>query len=320
MRVLVVTNMWPSPERPASGGFVRDQVEALRALDGVDVELFTFDSGWGAYPRAARELRARYDGRDFDVVHAHMGLPGWSALALRGPAHVVTFHGTDLAHAQAGPLSRALARMIDLPAPVSATQARTGLRGVLGRHRTAVLPCGVNLDRFARIDRREARERLGLDPDRRYLLFPSDPARPEKRYDRARALADAAGVKLLHYERRPPEEIPYLVNAANAVVATSEREGFGLAPLEALACDVPVLATDVGIAPLALEGVAGTLCAPFDAGRWATALAPHIDSDDPRVEGRTRAALFDRTRLAERVLMAYRDVVGGDRSPEGAPL
>jgi glycosyltransferase involved in cell wall biosynthesis len=307
MRVLVVTNLWPTPESPARGSFVRDQVEALRAIEGLDVELFTFGIGTREYLRAAVEARRRYRGQSFDVVHAHYGLCGWTALPITGAPHVVTFHGTDLAHRWVGPLSRTLARLIALPAPVSVSLARAGLP----QHGEdlAVLPCGVNLDRFHRIDRREARTALGLDPDARYLLFPSDPARPEKRFDRARAVADQAGVELLRYERRPPEEVPLMINAANAVLVTSAREGFGLAPLEALACDVPVLATDVGIARLALGGVAGTLCAPFDAALWGAALAPHLAAADPRVDGRVRAALFDRNRLASRVFRAYQDVV-----------
>jgi teichuronic acid biosynthesis glycosyltransferase TuaC len=306
MRVLVVTNLWPTPESPARGGFVRDQVEALQAIDGLDVEVFTFGVGTREYLRAAAEARRRYGGRDFDVIHAHYGLCGWTALPITGAPHVVTFHGTDLAHRWVGPLSRALARLIALPAPVSATLAREGLP-----HHTddlAVLPCGVNLDRFHRLDRREARTALGLDPDAPYLLFPADPARPEKRFDRARALADAAGVELLRYEQRPPEQVPLMINAANAVLVTSDREGFGLAPLEALACDVPVLATDVGIASLALEHVEGTLCAPFDLSRWGAALEPHLGAADPRVDGRGRAGLFDRNRLAARVFRAYQDI------------
>jgi glycosyltransferase involved in cell wall biosynthesis len=308
VRVLVVTNLWPTPESPARGGFVRDQVEALQRIEGVEVELFTFGVGSREYLRAAAEARRRYRNESFDVVHAHYGLCGWTALPIRGAPHVVTFHGTDLAHRWVGPLSRTLAHLIDLPAPVSASLARAGLPHALDP--VAVLPCGVNLDRFHRMDRREARAALGLDPDAPYLLFPADPARPEKRFDRARALADSAGVELLKYEQRPPEQVPLMINAANAVLVTSEREGFGLAPLEALACDVPVLATDVGIAPLALEGVDGTLCAPFDPAAWAAALAPPLRAADPRVDGRPRAALFDRNRLAERVFRAYQDLAG----------
>jgi glycosyltransferase involved in cell wall biosynthesis len=69
------------------------------------------------------------------------------------------------------------------------------------------------------------------------------------------------------------------VNAANAVVVPSEREGFGLAVLEALACDVPVLATPVGIHAEALAGVEGSLCAPFELARWRVALEPHVAGD-----------------------------------------
>jgi hypothetical protein len=211
--------------------------------------------------------------------------------------------------------------MVDLPATASGWLARHPEHGIAGagvERRVAVLPCGVNLARFRKIDRTKARQQLGLEPGGRYLLFPADPARPEKRHDRARELADAAGATLLSYEATPPTDVPLMVNAANAIVVTSEREGFGLAALEALACDVPVLSTDVGIAPLALNGVPGTLVAPFDRERWLEAARPHLDDRDPRIRGRARAALFDSNRLAMRVFEAYRALTGTEASPRAA--
>lgn len=315
MRVLLVTGMYPTASRPGLGSFVRDQVEALRAIGGVEIEVFAIEPGGsGRWLAAARELRRRYARESFDLVHAHHGLAGWSSLAVRGAPHLVTFHGTDLAHPVVGRLSRALARMIDLPAPVSVNLTRFeggGLPGAGTRYPAAVLPTGVNLDRFAPRDRAQARERLGLDPGGRYLLFPADPARPEKRHDRARELAEATGAELLGYEHATPDSVPDLINAANAVVAPSEREGYGLAPLEALACDVPVLSTDVGIAPVALAGIEGTLSAPFDRELWLRTLGPHLADPDPRIEGRGRAELFDRNRMAARVLEVYRALASG---------
>src|SRR2546423_15340448 len=144
MRVLVVTNLWPTPEAPARGGFVKDQVDALQAIEGLTVELFTFGLGSREYVRAAAAIRARYRDEGFDVVHAHYGLCGWSALAARPAPRVVTFHGTDLAHRYARPLSRALARLRDPPAPVSAPLPRTGPPP---RPQPApALPCGRDLD------------------------------------------------------------------------------------------------------------------------------------------------------------------------------
>jgi glycosyltransferase involved in cell wall biosynthesis len=306
MRALVVTNMHPTAARPALGRFVVDQVEALRRLDGVEVELFAFPPGLRSYPRAARELRRRYRGEHFDVVHAHFGLTAWPALAVRGAPHVVTFHGTDLAHPRSGRLSRAVMRLVDLAATASASLAREQLPGAGGRLRVAVLPCGVDTARFRPLPRAAAREQLGLDPERPCLLFPADPARAEKRHDRASSVA--GDVPLLTLGAVDPEQVPLWVNAANAVVIPSEREGFGLAVLEALACDVPVLATPVGIAPLALDGISGAHCGAFDADAWRAALAPHLADPDPRVDGRARAALFSAERMAERVAVAWRAV------------
>ena len=93
------------------------------------------------------------------------------------------------------------------------------------------------------------------------------------------------------------------------MLVTSEREGFGLAVLEALACDVPVLATDVGIAAEALDGIDGTYCGPFDAQTWRAALAPHLAAPDPRVDGRASAERFSTDRMAERVVAAWRSLV-----------
>ena len=155
----------------------------------------------------------------------------------------------------------------------------------------------------------------GWTPTAATSCSPADPARAEKRHDRAAELASAAGnVELLTYGGLSPDDVPDTINSANAVVATSEREGFGLAALEALACDVPVLSTDVGIAPLALREVPGTLCAPFDRDRWLATLRPHLEDTDPRIEGRRRATLFDRGRMAERVFQAYRDIAAAGRS------
>jgi glycosyltransferase involved in cell wall biosynthesis len=294
--------MYPSAERPALGSFVRDQVEALRRIEGIDIDVFAFDPGSAAgYARAARELRRRRE--RFDIVHAHFGLTAWPALAARGDHRLVTLHGTDLAHPRSRAITLAALRLYDEVAVVSSALANEVPTWAHGGT-PAVLPSGVDMHRFRRISRAEARAALGLHPDGPYLLFPADPARPEKRHDRARAVAGET--PLLALGNVAPAEVPLWVNAANAVLIPSEREGFGLGVLEALACDVPVLATPVGIAPEALEGVTGTYDGPFDEQRWRSALAPHLDTPDPRVEGRARAEEFSSDRMAKRVVAAWR--------------
>ena len=181
-----------------------------------------------------------------------------------------------------------------------------------------MLPCGADLDRFRPSPRAEARQRLGLDPDGRYLLFPAATFRPEKRHDRALEVGRLAGAEVLTGGAIEAERMPDWINAANAVLVTSENEGFGLVAVEALACDVPVLSTPVGVAPALLRGVDGCLAEPFDPRRWAELARDHLDAPDPRVAGRGRAHWFSAELMAERVLVAYREVLGSRRRPSRA--
>jgi teichuronic acid biosynthesis glycosyltransferase TuaC len=318
VRALVVSNMRPDAAHPERGSFVRDQVAALQALgpqdtgsraaDPLEVELYEFAPGAAALAGAARDLRRRFAGKRFDIVHAHFGLTAWPAHAVPADARALTLHGTDLRHPRTRLLTLAALPRIDLLATVSAALATELPRRIAAR--AQVLPCGVELDRFRPLARTQAREALGLKQQRPYLLFPADPARPEKRYSLARELADDAGVELLALGGVEPARVALLVNAANAVLVPSAREGFGLAVLEALACDVPVLATPVGIHEEALTGIAGTLCAPFELARWRAALAPHLFASDPHVAGRSRAERYSAVSMAERVADAWRTARG----------
>ncbi|HEX9480578.1 MAG TPA: glycosyltransferase [Solirubrobacteraceae bacterium] len=312
MRALVVSNMLPDAAHPGRGRFVRDQVSALARLEDVEVELFEFSPGQRALAAAFPSLRRRFahpPGGRFDIVHAHFGLTAWPALAVPARVRALTMHGTDLADPRTRLATRAVLPLIDLPAAVSPALARE----IPGRAaaRAAVLPCGVDTERFRPLPREDCREELGLAPKRPLLLFSADPARAEKRFDRAREVAALAGAELIALEGVTPERVPLFVNAANAVLVPSAREGFGLAVLEALACDVPVLATPVGVHAEALAGIAGTLCAPFDPSLWSQALAPHLVAEEPRVAGRASAERWSAGAMASNVREAWLRALGG---------
>lgn len=317
MRVLVVMNFGADDSAPQRGRWVEDQVEALRD-EGLEVDLLTFPPGKDQYLPATRRIRKMIRSCRYDLVHAHYGLAGWCAWLAGAKPLIVTFHGTDVRHRIVGPTSRVLTGRIALAAGVSRALfapegGRPGLPLRPGRN--AVLPCGGDLSRFRPADRREARIRLGLDPDRPVLFFPANPERQEKRYDRAREVADLSGARLLTGGSIPPDEMPDWVNAANALLVTSDYEGFGLACLEALACEVPVLSTPVGIAPHVLDGLPLCHCGPFEAARWAKKAGDLLALEDPRTPGRGRAESLSARRLARRVAIAYAEVAGKDGPP-----
>lgn len=305
MRVLVVSNMAPDAEHPERGSFVRDQVAALRRLPDLDVVLEEFAPG--GYRAATRALRAHHRGERYDVVHSHFGLTAIPALAVRGRVRGVTLHGRDLRHRK----SR-IATLAVLPTQRLIGLASDDLAQMLPRpfrRRMRSLPVGLALERFGPMPRAEARAALDLDPDGDFLLFPYGPDRRVKRVDRAQALADAVGLPLRTLGGQPPETMRAWLNAATAVVIPSEHEGFGLAAVEALACDVPVLATPTGAHPETVGAVDGCLCAPWDLATWRAALQPHLDAADPRVPGRPIAERHGTAVYAERLVDTWRTIL-----------
>src|SRR3954467_6248121 len=95
MRALVISDMAAGPGAPGRGIFVRDQVAALRALAGLEVELDEAPPGAPALAALGARCARR---RGFDVVHAHYGLSAYPALAVRGARRLLTLHGNDVRH------------------------------------------------------------------------------------------------------------------------------------------------------------------------------------------------------------------------------
>ena len=180
MRVLVATNMYPSPEMPAFGTFVHDQVAALRRA-GVEVDVLFINgrqSKWNYLRGFSRYWRQLRQG-GYDLVHAHYVLTGVIARAQWGTRVVLTHHGVEaLGYPRwQARLCKVMTPLFDAAIHVSEEVRRT-LRDADGW----VIPCGVDLDAFRPLPRDEARAQLGLSPDKRLILWAGEPWRPEKQF------------------------------------------------------------------------------------------------------------------------------------------
>jgi len=271
LRILVVTAMYPHPGQEGSGAFVMQQVEQLRAF-GHEVDVLHFP-GYRSkleYLRAAREVRRRTRRERYDVVHAHYGVTGIAAIFRRRTPLVVTLHGSDALLGRLGPMiSRWVCQLADATIVAS--------RKIAARIPGEIIPCGVDLSRFEPKGREASRERLGLAQGRRYVLFPFNPARRVKRFDLAatavdRLTAGGLDVELLTVSKVPNEEMPWYYSAADAMILCSDSEGSPTAVKEALACNLPVVSTDVGDVTEILEGIDGCAVRPQSAEGLAEGL------------------------------------------------
>ena len=114
----------------------------------------------------------------------------------------------------------------------------------------------------------------------------------------------------------PDDDLPALLTAAEVFVFPSLYEGFGLPPLEAMACGTPVVASDSSSLPEVL-GDAALLVPPGDVAALAGALARLLDDGALRARlrerGLARAASFTWERTARATLAAYREAAAGAR-------
>lgn len=203
----------------------------------------------------ARILRETAPPTGYDLVHANYGLVGPFALAQPIRPVVLTIWGSEVMG-----YSRRLDRVTRFSARHSdavIAPSKAVSRALDTPH--AVVPFGVDTELFRPMDRSESRERLGWDADTRIVLFPYDPSREVKNYALARRVIERASVdaELRTVSGLAYEEMPYVMNASDALLLTSERESGPMVIKEAVACGLPVVSTDVGFARDVVEGVPG---------------------------------------------------------------
>lgn len=323
MRVLWVTNMWPDDRRPWYGSFVFSQASSLRAL-GVEVDVL-YMPGYrrrSEYARGVLELRRRLRAGRFDVAHAHYGHSAVVAACQRRVPLVVSYCGDDLLGTPAAgdawrmtPSSLALARGF---AQVARVSAATITKSVAMEHRLPrscrprnhVIPNGVDLERFARMDREEARRRLGWSDGRPSVLFVGDPELPRKNFGLASAVCDELArrgnpVSLRVAWDIAPDQVPVWLSAGDAMLFPSLSEGSPNAIKEAMAAELPIVSAPVGDVPERLDGVSGTFVVERRIDAMADALLSALQVGRATT-ARQAVAELSIERIAARVLHVYR--------------
>lgn len=260
-RVLHLTNMYPTESRPARGGFVAGQVQSLHDA-GLEQDVLVLSDRGGAlrYAKAIAGLRRAVGGGRYDLVHAHYGLSAWVACWQQHPV-VATFAGSDLNGMSNVSTSRLLKGYIEQRMSwyaagrascniVMSSRMRADLERRAGNRRVAVLPYGIDVDRFVPGDRDSARALHGLPKDAFVVLWPHS-AYPGKRRDLAEAAMRIVRTVLPNALLwKPPTvstaEMPLSYQAADCVPVLSDAEGSPMTVKEALSCCVPVVGVDVG--------------------------------------------------------------------------
>ena len=321
LRVLVVTNLWPTASDPGYGSFVKAQMESLRPL-GVEWDVLFIDgrrSKWN-YLSAVGELRRKLKSRSYDLIHAHFGLSGWVARLQGRVPVVVSFMGDDVLgrFTRTGCItlygrflqltSFVLARLVS-----SVVVKSSEMRARLRLDRAHVIPNGVDLNLFRPVDRDEARRALGLPLPKRFILFPYNPQELRKRYDLIVAAAELARrdipeLEILHVRGVPRERMPLYMNAADVLVLASMAEGSPNAIKEAMAVNLPVITVDVGDTADLIGATEGCFLVPRD-GEAIAARIVEVCRRGTRTQGREWIARLSMEKVAREIVEVYAGVL-----------
>lgn len=295
--------------------FVQSQYDSLVEA-GLDMILFpVVGHGAIAHLRAAIELRRMIRKEQPDVVHAHYSVCGHVAamarvLLQRKPKLVVSILGSFPTHSRKWRLVRFCIRYIwDKTIVKSQRTARQ-----LGEA-VSIIPNGVNLDMFCPQNHLDARVCVGFETDKRYVIWCSNPDRLEKNYALAQTAVEILKkeqdyVELLPIYNKTPQEVVRYMNAADCLLLTSVQEGSPNVIKEAMACNCPIVSTDVGDVRERLTGLDGCYILPEKDMQSSDALANLIGEAicyGKRTEGYNRIINDELTiqQIAKRIMACY---------------
>lgn len=304
MRILIVAAYNTNKFSP----FVLDQVLAIQKESDCVFEFFGIQGkGIKGYLSNLGKLKKKIKEFKPDLIHAHYGLSGLLANLQRRVPVVTTYHGSDINSPNVLKFSK-LAMLLS-KWNIFVSKRNINIAGV--KQKYSLIPCGVDLDMFVEIDKEVARRLLGLDKDKKYVLFAGAFANKVKNYPLAKEAVDklSGTVEFLELRGYTREQVCWLMNAVDVALMTSFTEGSPQFIKEAMACGCPIVSVDVGDVAEVIDGVDGCYIVERDSSKIALLLQKAIDCN-VRTKGRdsVKQLGFDNRLVANKILNVYNNI------------
>lgn len=298
--------------------FVTEQVKAMnKHCSDVEYTIYTIhgrDSRWN-YISSILDIRREIKSQKYDLVHIHHGMAG-IFLLLVGKMDipvVMTLHGGDIhieqKHWMQVFLSKRIVKRCD--AVITLNKKMDAIVREYNQN-TQIIPCSIDMDFF----KPEVNKRQNSDLKR--IIFPSFRTREVKNYPLFEAtiklLKEKYGfnIETIEFNNISRKQVYDYYLQSDLVMLTSFSEGSPGVVKEAMACNLPVVSTNVGDVAVNLRGVKGCAVAPkIDAETMATLCAKSLNGEIEGIDGRVRLmelGLDDKT-ICFKLLDLYKEVL-----------
>jgi len=289
--------------------FIAEPVE-LMIRSGISIRYFLIQGkGIRGYIKNLVLLKKEIMEYNPDIVHAHYGFSGLLANLQRKVPVITTFHGSDINLITNRPFSV----LTSLLSKSSIFISQKLSRKLIIKGRSAIIPSGVDLDLFFPVDKVESRKQLGLPIHEKLVLFAGSFDNRIKNYPLAKAATDSLNnVRLIEMKGYKRKEVALLMNACDVALLTSIHEGSPQFIKEALACNRPIVSTDVGDVRILMENVEGCFIAKPDsvdiAGKISQAM--HFENA-PNGRQRIIDLGLELNTIAAKIIDVYHSVLRG---------
>ena len=309
--------------------FIKEQGEALRE-SGVDIEYFPIvGKGIKGYWKAIRDLTQLLKQRSYDLIHAHFILSGWVAvLAARKIPVVLSLMGSDAYGQYVGQnkvtiSSRYLTLLTLLIQPfVSAVISKSENieRYVYLKRKSFVIPNGIDTRKF-RSEHISSLEKSSPDSGRKQILFLGSKNSVRKNFQLAQkavSYLNRDDVELINPYPVPHHFIPKYLNSVSVLAMCSYMEGSPNVIKEAMACNCPIVTTDVGDIRWVIGKTEGCYVASFSAEDYAAKLkeALNFAENHKRTRGaqRIQELGLDFKTVASRIAELYKKILRNENT------
>jgi glycosyltransferase involved in cell wall biosynthesis len=337
LRVLAITNLYPTSHLPTSGTFIEQQIKGLRQV-GVAVDVLFCDriqEGQKAYFGLRRKLYDKVSDWQPHIVHVMYGgvMARKVTTAVTDRPVIVSFCGTDLLGEPLVPIYSRLIRQYGVWASYKAARLATAiivkaknlqnaLPSDIDTSKVHVIPNGVNFDRFKPMEQEDARRILGWPRDTAVVLFGTVAGHPRKRPGLAMEAFNRMNPSEFKAEFRvmqgvPHDQVPLWLNASDVLLVTSVHEGGVNIVKEAMACNLPIVSVDVGDVRERLRGVRSSLIVDEDPDTLGRALRQIVSSRE-RSNGRAHLSDLTLTKVAHRLIEVYSTAIDCHRRRQSA--
>lgn len=313
MRILIIASYNSNRFSP----FVIEQVESLKYL-GVEFEYFGVvgKSVLGYLKNWARLIR-KIKAYKPNIIHAHYGLSGLLANLQRKIPVITTYHGSDI-HSSRKILFMSKITMRWSAYNIFVGQSLFDIAKYKGKN-YIIQSCGLDLSIIKPVSSAIAKAQLGIDQEKSYILFGGSFDKQVKNYPLAKQSVESAGnCHLIELKGYTKEQVALLMNACHLLLVTSFRESGPLVIKEAMACNCPIVTTDVGDVKWVIGNTEGCYITSYDIDDCVENIkkAIQFSIETGKTNGRKRIIEIglDNEKVAKKILRVYEQVLSKSKN------